>query len=161
MRTSPILIALMISVSPLAWSQAQNPSPETAPAPPAPQRSPDSRNADLAVPLCPAKFDDGLDKDGIAVVREDGVTAPKPTHIADAEMTEEGRMPRPVDFAVLVSAIVDVDGSVRDVCLRRSAGLGLDANAADTVRKYRFTPATKDGKPVPVRIGMRVTFKAY
>jgi outer membrane biosynthesis protein TonB len=39
--------------------------------------------------------------------------------------------------------------------------LGLDANAADTVRKYRFTPATKDGKPVPVRIAMSVTFKAY
>jgi outer membrane biosynthesis protein TonB len=42
------------------------------------------------------------------------------------------------------------------VCLTKSAGYGLDAEAANVVQKYRFNPATKDGKPVPKRISVDI-----
>ena len=44
---------------------------------------------------------------------------------------------------------VGPDGSVLDVKLKRSSGSRLlDRTAIDTVKKWRFTPATVDGKPV-------------
>ena len=45
---------------------------------------------------------------------------------------------------------VGADGAVTEVRLRRSSGSELlDRTAIDTVRKWRFRPATVDGKPVP------------
>ena len=45
---------------------------------------------------------------------------------------------------------VGADGSVLDVKLRKSSGSQLlDRTAIDTVKKWRFRPATVDGKPVP------------
>ena len=45
---------------------------------------------------------------------------------------------------------VGADGSVLEVRLRKSSGSKLlDRTAIDTVKKWRFRPATVDGKPVP------------
>ncbi len=44
---------------------------------------------------------------------------------------------------------VGEQGTVLDVKLKRSSGSSLlDQSAIDTVRKWRFKPATVDGKPV-------------
>ncbi|MFO0233172.1 MAG: energy transducer TonB [Burkholderiales bacterium] len=45
---------------------------------------------------------------------------------------------------------VGADGAVLDVQLRVSSGSPtLDRAAIDTVRRWRFRPATVDGQPVP------------
>ena len=54
---------------------------------------------------------------------------------------------------------VDIEGNAKDLCLLRSAGYGLDKQAASAVEKYRFNPATMNGKPVPVRMSIEVNFK--
>lgn len=50
---------------------------------------------------------------------------------------------------VRLDVYVDVDGRVTEVRLRQSSGSTLlDRTAIDTVRKWRFKPATVDGQPV-------------
>jgi hypothetical protein len=163
MRTSRILALLMLSMLPLAWAQSQDQNAETAQKPPAMERAERSTKADLAVPLCPAVFEDGLEKDGIAFRGEDGVIPPKPTYMPPGEMTKDAfgvvGAHGAYFFDVVIGGIVDVNGVVQNVCISRSEGLGLDASAAGNVRNYRFEPARKGDKPVPFRIKVEVTFK--
>jgi protein TonB len=50
---------------------------------------------------------------------------------------------------VLLDVYVGEDGRVSDVKLKKSSGSDLlDRTAIDTVRRWRFEPATVDGKPV-------------
>jgi protein TonB len=50
---------------------------------------------------------------------------------------------------VLLDVRVGVDGRVTDVRLKRSSGSDLlDRTAIETVRQWRFAPATVDGQPV-------------
>jgi TonB family protein len=37
-------------------------------------------------------------------------------------------------------------------------GKGLDEKALEAVKKYKFRPAMRDGKPVPVEIAVQVKF---
>jgi TonB family protein len=62
-----------------------------------------------------------------------------------------------------VVLIVDVaaDGSVAAAKVERADPAGVfDASALETVKKWRFTPATKDGKPVASRIRVPIEWRA-
>jgi protein TonB len=61
----------------------------------------------------------------------------------------------------LMALTVDEQGRPRNAGVVQEAGHGLDRKAYEAVEKYRFTPATLDGKPVPARIHIEVTFKIY
>ena len=39
--------------------------------------------------------------------------------------------------------------------------MGLDENAIEAVKQWRFEPAMKDGKPVAVEINVEVTFHPH
>lgn len=56
---------------------------------------------------------------------------------------------------------VDESGVPRNVHVVRPLGMGLDDNAVDAVRRYRFEPSTFQGKPVPVEIDVEVNFRLY
>ena len=61
---------------------------------------------------------------------------------------------------VLVSLIVDAQGNPQSLRVVRPLGKGLDANALEAVRHWKFRPAIKDGKtPVPVKITVLVNFR--
>lgn len=62
---------------------------------------------------------------------------------------------------VVVSALVGEDGLTSDVHAIRRLGMGLDEKAMDAVRRYRFLPAVKDGKPVATRISIDVNCNIY
>jgi len=55
-----------------------------------------------------------------------------------------------IDGSVTISLVVGDDGVPRDLRIVRSLDSGLDQNALDAVRKWRFRPAQKDGQPVAV-----------
>lgn len=57
-----------------------------------------------------------------------------------------------------MSLVVQTDGSMRDVQIIKSAGYGMDDKAIEAVRKWRFRPGTKEGKPVDVRIQVALSF---
>jgi TonB family protein len=143
---------------------SQDPDQKAGQNPPTAVRSLHSTKLDLAVPLCPGKFEDGLAKNGIAFRGEDGISPAKPAGAApDPEMTKEARrkLRAPYDLEVTLNGVVDVNGVVEDVCLSRSVGYGLDANAANILRKTQFTPATNGGKPVPFRTDIEYDFRSY
>jgi len=61
----------------------------------------------------------------------------------------------------LYHVVVDADGKPGEIAVARPIGFGLDENAVDAIRKATFTPATKDGKPVPVLLDLVVQFRIY
>jgi hypothetical protein len=61
----------------------------------------------------------------------------------------------------LYHTVVGSDGKVTQVVAARPIGFGLDENAAQTILKASFQPATKDGKPVPVALDLVVSFRIY
>jgi TonB family protein len=62
--------------------------------------------------------------------------------------------PRSIDkrLKVRLSFVVMPDGSVANVQLLKRSASDFDAFAVSVVSKWRFEPATKDGKPVAVRL---------
>jgi len=88
------------------------------------------------------------------------VTAPVPIYEPDPPYSEEARKAK-YSGTVVVVIIVDASGNVVDAQVLRPAGLGLDQKAVDTVRTWKFKPATKNGVPVKVRVSVEVTFRLF
>jgi TonB family protein len=88
------------------------------------------------------------------------VKAPVPIHTPAAEFSDEAKR-RGIQGACLISLIVDAQGIPRDLVILKPLGHGLDANALEAVKAYRFKPATRNGRPVPVRMEIIVNFKLY
>jgi len=162
-KWSLFAIILLFSTASLAQQSAPATPAQPVSVAAAPVRDTHSNSDDLAVPLCPAKFEDSLATDGIAgQLRKEGVTPPEVLHSPEAEFSNEARKLRrkgqELDFVVILGLVVGTDGAPQNVCVSRSAGYGLDAKAAEAVRQYEFAPATKDGKPVSARIHIEVNF---
>jgi protein TonB len=61
--------------------------------------------------------------------------------------------------AVVISAQVRSDGTVRTVALRQSSGFAdLDNAAANAVSGWKFVPATKDGAPTEGSTSVQIVF---
>jgi len=86
-----------------------------------------------------------------------GVSPPVVLHSVVPEYTNEARKAR-LQGPVIISLIVDAQGMPRDINVTRPLGLGLDQKAIEAVMKFRFKPAMKDGKPVPVQVSVQVNF---
>jgi len=159
----PAVLLTMICVPVVA--QQQNHKIQAGQAPVTVERSPRSNQADLAVPLCPAEFNDSLNTDGIAFENEKGVKLPIVKKNAAARFSPEGRRAGQKEhipeFETDLSLLVGSDGNPQNVCIRKSAGYGLDAEAAKAAMKYRFKPATKDGRPVSCRLSLQVRFRLF
>jgi len=88
------------------------------------------------------------------------VLAPKPLATPDPEYTEEARQAR-FEGTCVLAMIIDSSGTPRDIHVQRGIGMGLDKKAIEAVQKWRFEPATKDGRPVAVQISVEVSFRLY
>ncbi len=62
---------------------------------------------------------------------------------------------------VLVGLVVDAEGMPREVHVVKSFRPDFDANAVAAVGMYRFKPALREGKAVPVWVNVEVNFKRY
>jgi periplasmic protein TonB len=87
-----------------------------------------------------------------------GISAPQPVLTPDPEYTEEARRTKTQGTCTLL-LIVDAAGRPRDIHVLHGLGFGLDAKAIEAVQRWRFDPASKDGKPVSVQISIEVEFK--
>jgi protein TonB len=72
--------------------------------------------------------------------------------------TEPARRARVQGFVIL-QATIDRTGRVTDVEVVKPLPFGLDASAVQAVRQWRFTPATLQGRPVPVYFRLTVHFR--
>jgi TonB family protein len=89
------------------------------------------------------------------------VSVPKLLESVDPHYTEEARHAR-LHGVCLLSLVVDSKGLPQDISVIRSLGMGLDKNAIKAVKKFKFSPAMKDGTtPVPVRLTIEINFHLY
>ena len=86
------------------------------------------------------------------------MSAPRVLYAPDPEYSEEARRAKYQGTCVL-SLIVGPDGLPRDIKIFRFLGMGLDEKAIEAVRTWKFEPARKDGRPVPVAINVEVSFR--
>ena len=77
----------------------------------------------------------------------------KPRYTADAQL--EG-----IEGEVVLKINIDARGRVTKARVIRGLGYGLDESARRAVLKWRYTAATRNGRPVPTRgLRVRVTFE--
>jgi protein TonB len=89
-----------------------------------------------------------------------GVTNPVAIVSPEAEFSDEARRAK-YQGICMISIIVDAHGYPQNPRVVRSLGMGLDEKALDAVRRYRFKPAMKDGRPVAAMITVEVDFRLY
>ena len=89
-----------------------------------------------------------------------GVSQPKLLSSVDPEFSDEARRQK-YQGIVALSIIVDAQGNPQHIRILRQLGMGLDEKAVEAVKQYKFKPATKDGKPVPVEINIEVNFQLF
>ncbi len=87
-----------------------------------------------------------------------GVSAPTVLFKVDPEYSEEARKAK-YQGTVLLSIEVDTSGRATNIQVVRSLGLGLDEKAIEAVKKWKFKPGIKDGKPVMVAATIEVNFR--
>ncbi len=89
-----------------------------------------------------------------------GVSAPRAIYAPDPEYSEEARKAK-YQGTVVLWTVIGPDGRTHEIRVSRSLGMGLDQKAVEAVRKWRFTPAMKDGHPVAVQVNIEVNFRLY
>jgi TonB family protein len=87
-----------------------------------------------------------------------GVTAPSLLYKVEPEYSEEARKAK-YQGTVLLYIEVDPSGRATNIRVQRSLGLGLDEKAIEAVKKWKFSPGKKDGKPVTVAATIEVNFR--
>ena len=86
------------------------------------------------------------------------VSAPVPLDRPDARYTDSA-LTKGITGVCLVRLIVDAAGMPQNVHVIVSLEPGLDQNAIEAVKHYRFKPAMKDGHPVAVQVQVEVNFQ--
>lgn len=86
------------------------------------------------------------------------VSAPVLLYKVEPEYSEEARKAK-YQGVVVLKVVVDSTGRVVNPQIMRSLGLGLDEKAIEAVRKWKFRPGYKDGRPVPVIAEIEVSFR--
>lgn len=87
-----------------------------------------------------------------------GVSRPQLLYSVEPEYSDAARKARH-QGTVVIYAVVDVDGRIRDMRVMTSVGLGLDERAVEAVKQWKFKPGMKDGRAVPVVASIEVTFR--
>ena len=94
----------------------------------------------------------------VYIVGQDGVSAPAIVSRVEPDYTEAANKAK-LQGNVVLSLVVGSDGAPRNITVVRGLGLGLDEKAIEAVGKWRFRPALKAGRPVPVRATITVNFR--
>jgi TonB family protein len=87
-----------------------------------------------------------------------GVGMPRCEYCPDPEYSKEAKKKK-YEGVVVLLAVVTTEGKATNINVAKSPELGLDEKAIEAVRKWRFKPAMKDGKPVPAQVPIEVTFR--
>lgn len=93
-------------------------------------------------------------------VKPGEVTPPRQKLAPTPVFSEEARVLK-FQGTVTLSVVVDSSGKTTDIQIVSPLGLGLDEKAFECVRTWRFAPATRQGKPVAVKIAIETDFHLY
>lgn len=100
------------------------------------------------------------DSEGVFLVRTGEVSAPRQISGWEPEFSDEARIAK-YQGTMTMSVVVDPSGTARDVAIVTPLGLGLDENAIERVKSWKFSPGMKDGSPVSVKVTVEMDFHLY
>jgi TonB family protein len=100
------------------------------------------------------------DDETIYTPGRNGVTIPRAIKQTPPQYSDEARRKK-LEGTVLLSLVVTANGDTADIKVTRALGSGLDEKAIEAVSQWKFEPATKDGKPVAVKVAVEVSFHLY
>ena len=86
------------------------------------------------------------------------VTPPVAAHKAEPDYTIAAQRDH-VQGTLQLQFAVTAAGAAERVSILQPLGYGLDASAAESIAKYRFSPATLDGAPVAASLSLQQEFK--
>ena len=86
-----------------------------------------------------------------------GIEPPRLVREVKADYTEEARR-RSISGDVVLEIVVRSNGTVGDVRVLQGLGSGLEQNAIQAVRQWKFEPAKRKGVPVDVLVEVAVEF---
>jgi protein TonB len=140
-----------------------------APATPPPANPPAAQASQTPAPATPGA--DQAAPASHALQVGGGITPPTPIYQPEPAFTKEARKQH-VSGVTTVSIVVDTQGNPVNVHIiksiadtvdekHRAAALMLDQAAVDAVKKYKFKPAMKNGKPVAVYLNVEVKFQLF
>ena len=89
-----------------------------------------------------------------------GFRPPKPIKPTTPSFTKEAERLH-VHGLVVLLVTVETDGHVKDISIFRPVGMGLDDLAVKTIRKWRFKPASRYGKPIASRIQVEMSWNHF
>lgn len=89
-----------------------------------------------------------------------GVTPPRAIYAPEPVYSEKARKAKYQGVCTL-GLIVEKDGNPSHIRVVKGLGMGLDENAIEAVKSWKFAPAMKDGQPVRVEIALEVSFHLY
>lgn len=90
----------------------------------------------------------------------DCMVAPKPTYSPEPQFSSEARQQKR-EGVVAVRIVVAHDGTVQSACVNQALGYGLDEQAVNTIRSWKFTPATFNSQPIATQLLVEVDFHLY
>jgi protein TonB len=102
----------------------------------------------------------GVGPEGIFPAGKLGVTVPEVIFNPEPAFSDEARKTKQQGI-VLLLLVVGKDGHTYNIRVGQSLGMGLDEKAIEAVSRWRFRPATLDGKPVATQIAVQVDFHLY
>jgi len=98
-------------------------------------------------------------EDGSSIYRVGcGIKPPRPVRQPEPEYSEYARKKK-ISGTVVLSAVIDSGGNVRDVKVTRPLEASLDQQAIDALNQWKFQPASKDGQPVAVKVDVEMSFR--
>ena len=88
------------------------------------------------------------------------MTPPRAIYSPDPQYADRPRKKK-IQGIVIVTVTVTAEGTTRDPEITKSLDKDLDKQAVASVAKWKFQPATKDGKPISVRVPIEINFRLY
>jgi TonB family protein len=92
--------------------------------------------------------------DEIYVVGGD-VKPPKITHYVEPEPSDQETY---VEGIVKIGAVINLDGTPTDLHVIKGLNEAEDKLAVEALKQWRFSPGTKNGHPVRVKINVEINF---
>lgn len=113
-----------------------------------------------AEPFREASASQVAEDQGILRAGRNGVTVPSGVYMPTPDYTDPARIAK-FQGSLVVLVKVSEEGRAEDLKVLHGLPFGLNQKALDTVRTWKFRPATQDGKAVPVQVPIEVTFRVY
>lgn len=93
-------------------------------------------------------------------IHGNGATKPRAIYAPSPPYTDQARKAK-MEGTVQLKVTVAANGGVDDVRVVKGLDRGLDEQAVETVRTWRFNPGTMDGTPVKSDVDVLVSFHLY